>query len=341
MPSLTDFPGWFLIATAVAFGLVFGSFLNVVIHRLPRGENLAFPGSHCPACGAPIRGYDNIPLLSWLVLRGRARCCRAPIPGRYPLVELCGGLLAWAILELLLLERPGETPLWLAVTLFSLYLALGLGLIAAAFIDVEAMILPDELTLGGALLGLLSAPLRDEVSAVAAAPGATLLSPLGAAAVAWGDSLFGAVVGFLGIWLPFDLLYRRLRGRTGMAQGDAKLVMLAGAWFGWPGALFALLAGAVQGTVVSLALLFTKGSLEEPTLVREERAALRAALEIATGEERAALEAELAEDPLGTEPESGLLRARIPFGPFLVLALLEYLFFGPALVTLYLDWMLR
>lgn len=93
MPSLGEFPAWFLFACAVPFGLLWGSFLNVVIHRLPREESVAFPGSHCPHCGAPIRPLHNIPLVSWLVLRGRARCCGARISIRYPAVELVGGLL--------------------------------------------------------------------------------------------------------------------------------------------------------------------------------------------------------------------------------------------------------
>ncbi len=340
MLLVADLPRWFLTTTAVSLGLVFGSFLNVVIYRLPRGESVAFPGSHCPACGAPIRGYDNVPLLSYLLLRGRARCCRAPISIRYPLVELTGGLLAWSTLELVALDRPFDTPLWLGGLLFAAYLALGLGLVAAAFIDIDQMILPDEITLGGAALGLLTAPLRLDVSSVASAPWAGWLVPLGPAAVAWGDAAFGALAGFLGIYLPFDLLYRKLRGRTGMAQGDAKLVMLAGAWFGWVGALFALLAGAVQGTLGGIALLLTRGRIDEPAAVREERAALQAAIAAAEGEERAALEAALEADPLGQEPDPGALQARIPFGPFLILAIFEYLFFGPALVALYLDWTL-
>jgi leader peptidase (prepilin peptidase)/N-methyltransferase len=202
------------------------------------------------------------------------------------------------------------------------------------------MILPDEITLGGTALGLLSAPLRLEPGAIAHAPGVGGLEPLGPAAVLWGDAAFGALVGFVGIWFPFDFLYRRLRGRTGMALGDAKLVMLAGAWFGWPGALFALLAGAVQGTVAGAILLLVHGRIDEPEAVREERATLLAAIAAAEGEERAALEAELAADPLGSEPEPGILQSRLPFGPFLILAILEYLFFGPGLLARSLDWTL-
>jgi leader peptidase (prepilin peptidase)/N-methyltransferase len=340
MLTIADFPYWFLVATTVSVGLVFGSFLNVVIYRWPRSENIAFPGSHCPACSAPIHAYDNIPVLSWVILRGRARCCRARISPRYPLVELIGGLLAWAVLQMVVLRDP-FVPVWLGAVLFAVYLALGLGLVAAAFIDIEHMFLPDEITLGGAALGLLTAPLRPDVSAIARAPAAEWLeASMGPLVAAYGDAVFGALVGFFMIWIPFDVLYRALRGQTGMALGDAKLVMLAGAWFGWPGAVFALLAGAFQGTIVMAAVLLTRGSIEEPEAVRRERDELRAAIEAAEGDERARLEAELAADPLAEEPEEGVLRARLAFGPFLVLAILEHMLFGRELIGLYLDFVL-
>jgi leader peptidase (prepilin peptidase)/N-methyltransferase len=111
--------------------------LNVVIYRLPRGENLAFPASHCTSCGAPIRAIDNLPLLGWLRLGGRARCCKAPISGRYPLVELLGALLGGTLIQVAILTLPPETLLWQAGLLFAAELALGLGLLAAAFIDLS------------------------------------------------------------------------------------------------------------------------------------------------------------------------------------------------------------
>jgi leader peptidase (prepilin peptidase)/N-methyltransferase len=311
LPSLAEFPPVFLVAVAVALGLLFGSFLNVVIHRLPRGENLAFPGSHCPGCGKPIAPRDNVPVLSYLLLRGRARCCGTKISPRYPLVEAIGGLLAWAIVHVIVLELPPETSIGRAGLVFTIYFALGLGLIAAAFIDLDHMLLPDEITLGGAALGVLTVPLR---------PGATFQ-----------DSLLGAAIGFSMVWLPFIVLYARLRGQPGMGVGDAKLVMLAGAWFGWFGATFALLAGAVQATAVMLALLAVGAKPEEPAAVVEERRVLREALERAQGEEREALERDLAEDPLGSEPGPGLGAARLAFGPFIVLAILEFMLYGSLL----------
>ena len=308
MLTLADFPPAFLVTVAVALGLVFGSFLNVVIHRLPRGENLAYPASHCPGCGAPIAARDNVPILSFVLLRGRARCCKVRISPRYPLVELMGGLMALAIARAIVLELPLDTPAWKIPLVFVCFLALGLGLVAAAFIDLEHLYLPDEITLGGTLLGVASVPIRPDAS--------------------FQESLVGAVVGFLVIYVPFVFLYQKLRGRPGMGLGDAKLVMLAGAWFGWFGAVFALLAGAVQATAVTLAVLATRGKLEEPESVKEERRALHAALENAEGEEREALEREIAQDPLAEEPEPGLGGARLAFGPFIVLAILEMMLFG-------------
>jgi leader peptidase (prepilin peptidase)/N-methyltransferase len=306
--TVFDLPDWFWMGVGVSLGLVFGSFLNVVIYRLPRDENIAFPASHCTSCGTPIRAFDNLPVLGWLLLRGRARCCKAAISPRYPLVELLGGLLGGTLIQVAVLTLPLDTPLWQGGLLFVVELALGLGLIAAAFIDLSHMYLPDVLTLGGALLGLLSVPLR--------------------AGASWQDSLLGAAVGFAIVWLPFDRLHRLLRGKPGMGLGDAKLVMLAGAWFGWQGALFTLLAGALQATLAVLVIYLVRGKIEEPEAIQQERAELEQELLQATPEERALIEAELALDPLASEPETGFAKARIAFGPFLVLAVLELLAFG-------------
>jgi len=306
--TVFELPAWFWMGIGVSLGLVFGSFLNVVIYRLPRDESIAFPASHCTSCGTPIRAFDNLPVLGWLLLRGRARCCKAAISPRYPLVELLGGLLGGTLIQVAVLTLPLDTPLWQGGLLFAAELALGLGLIAAAFIDLSHMYLPDPLTLGGALLGLLSVPLRPDAS--------------------WQDSLLGAAVGFVIVWLPFDLLHRLLRGKPGMGLGDAKLVMLAGAWFGWQGAVFTLLAGALQATLAVAAIYLVRGKIDEPEAIKQERAELEQELQQASPEERAAIEAELAMDPLTSEPEAGFGKARIAFGPFLVLAVLELLVFG-------------
>jgi leader peptidase (prepilin peptidase)/N-methyltransferase len=304
---LDDLPPAFLRVVVVMLGLVWGSFLNVVIYRVPRGMSVVRPGSRCPACETPIRAWQNIPLFGWLLLRGRARCCGVRVSPRYPLVEAIGGVVALAILEAVVFRMPGETSALRASAVFVADFALALGLVAAAFIDLEHMILPDSITLGGAVLGVATASLRG---------------------MTFTESLIGAAVGFVLVWLFFVVLYSKVRGRAGMGLGDAKLLMLAGAWLGWAGALFVLGAGAIQGTIAAMVTLARQGKLEEPEAVRREREELRAELETLSPEERAEVERELAADPLADAPGEGVGQARIAFGPFLILATLECLLLG-------------
>jgi leader peptidase (prepilin peptidase)/N-methyltransferase len=294
---VADVPPWLIRATAILLGLFVGSFLNVVIVRVPREESVVSPGSHC-ICGKPISWYDNVPILSWLVLRGRARCCGARISPRYPLVEAIGALLTWAIVEVEVLSAAPANHLLPLVARAFVDVALALSLVAAAFIDLDHMYLPNAITIGGAIVALLSAGLRPDIG--------------------WARSALGLAIGFAVVWLPFIVLYRVLRGRPGMGLGDAKLLALAGAWFGWEGALFTLFAGAIQGTLASLVVVARKGKIEEPPAVVAEREAA-----LAEGEP---LDAE--NDPVALPPEPGLGASRVPFGPFLVLAALEFLLFG-------------
>jgi leader peptidase (prepilin peptidase) / N-methyltransferase len=321
----------FVRIAVFAFGLVWGSFLNVVIHRVPLEMSVVRPASHCPSCGKPIAAYHNIPVLSYVWLRGRARCCGGKMSPRYPIVELIGGALSLAVLEAVILPLPGSTPIAHAAAIYLADFALCLGLVAAAFIDAEHMFLPDSITIGGVVLGIFTATLRG---------------------LAIRDAVIGTVIGFVAIWLPFIFLYKGLLGRTGMGLGDAKLVALAGAWFGWPGAVFTLFAGAFQGTIYAgmTRLLGIEAKLPDAVLADiadlEEKAA--------AGDEEA--KKALAEDPLtedendpfiirffqrlfgrtpavapAPEPEpdeEAPPRARLPFGPFLILAILELLFAG-------------
>ena len=172
------------------------------------------------------------------------------------------------------------------------------------------MYLPDTITLGGTVLGVATATLR----------GMSLTT-----------SVLGAAVGFVMVWLPFIVVYPRIRGRHGMGLGDAKLTMLAGAWFGSLGAFFVLMAGAVQGTLGALVIYLTVGKIDEPEAVRADREELQKAA--ADGDAEAAQI--LADDPLGEEPKEGLTQARLPFGPFLILAALELLFFGERIARFY------
>lgn len=307
-------PGpWVVRVAFFVFGLLWGSFLNVVIYRAPRGMSVVRPASHCPGCGKPVRAYDNIPILSFLILRGKARCCGAKLSPRYLFVELLGGGLSLAILEVVLAPLAPETELLRASAMYAVDFALAMGLLAATFIDLEHMYLPDVITIGGAVLGIASFPLRDT----------SLL-----------DAVIGAAVGFAGVWLPFNVLYKKLRGKVGMGLGDAKLTMLAGAWFGWQGAIFALFAGALQGSLVALAVYIVRGRIDEPPAVTADREELERAA--AEGDEEA--QKALDDDPLGAAPDDGLMGARLPFGPFLILAIFEYLFFGEWLRETYFTW---
>lgn len=314
--TLAELPPLLLRVLALVFGLLWGSFLNVVIYRLPRDMSVSFPASHCPRCEKPIPAYRNIPVLSWVSQGGRAACCGVSISPRYLVVELIGGALSLAILNAVVLTMPYGTTVAHAAGIYLASLALALGLTAAVFIDLSHMIIPDRISLGGALLGLATVGIR----------GMSLT-----------ESLIGALVGFLVVWLPFGVLYPLIRGQVGMGMGDAKLTMLAGAWFGWDGAVFVLCAGAIQGTVITLLMLASGHSLEEPEAVKREREELRAELAALPEDERAELEKELGRDPLAEEPEDGLGRARIAFGPFLILAILECLLVGHERIF---DWFL-
>ena len=305
---------WLLRAFAFVWGALWGSFVNVVVYRVPREMSVVRPGSHCPACGAPVRALDNVPLLSWLVLRGKARCCGARISPRYVVVELIGAVVALGIADALLRGLPWHTSALRVGAIFLSDFALAMALVAAAFIDAEHMYLPDPITIGGALFGLATPGLR----------GLTYL-----------DVFIGAAVGFVGVWLPLVVGYKAIRGRAGMGLGDAKLVMLAGAWFGWPGAAFALFAGALQATVGAAVLLLARGKIEEPEAVRADREELTKAA--AAGDEEA--KRALAEDPLAEPPQEGFLAARLPFGPFLCLAIIEWMIAGAWIREWLMPWL--
>ncbi len=308
-----DLPNWFWLSLGGAVGLCVGSFLNVVIYRLPRGMSLSHPPSTCPGCGARIPPYLNVPVLGYVVLRGKARCCKMQMSPRYPLIELLGGVLGCSVVLARVLPDP-SLPLHIGFAHFSLYLGLCAALVAAAAIDLEHMILPDGITLGGTLVGLASAGVRPEV---------TYLS-----------STVAAAAGFVVVWLPFIWLHGKWRGYPGMGLGDAKLLALAGAWFGGLGVVFVLFGGAVQGTLFAAAALLTGRRLEEPAAVQAERREFREELEAADAEQRVELERMLELDPVLREPDGTTLGARIPFGPFMALALIELaLFYEPISVA--------
>lgn len=316
--TLADFPLWFVRGFAFLFGLLWGSFLNVVIYRVPLGMSVSKPPSHCPACKKPVRAWQNVPVFSWLLLRGRSACCGAKISVRYPLVELIGGVLSLGIVELCVLPLPHPTTsIARAGAIWISGLALALGLVATAFIDLEHMeILPDKANAVGAVLGVATMSLRGG---------------------SWVDGLLGIGAG-LAVGGGINLLYKWLRGRSGFASGDTVLLGVLGAWFGWQGAMFGLLAGAIQGSVIILLVRVFGGKIEEPTTVTEEREQILAEIEQLPEEEREqAMKEWRAEDELADAPGEGM-QAALPFGPFIALAGLELLLFGGTLEDLLYLW---
>jgi leader peptidase (prepilin peptidase)/N-methyltransferase len=213
-------PGLLLAGVA---GLLVGSFLNVVVHRLPRGESIVFPGSHCPSCGAPIAPRDNLPVVSWILLSGKCRTCRARIALRYPVLELANGVL-WAFS---FRQAPSWGDLGTAVFLCSSCLAL-------LAIDADFQILPDAITLPGIAVGLALSffSLRR--------------TPL--------QALAGAALGAGGLFLV-AFLYEKIAHQEGMGLGDVKMLGMIGAMLGPWGVLVTVLAASVSGSLVGVALI--------------------------------------------------------------------------------------
>jgi leader peptidase (prepilin peptidase)/N-methyltransferase len=220
LPEPASYP---FLLYALAVGLIVGSFLNVVIHRVPRGASVAWPGSTCPWCSGKIAARDNIPIFSWLLLRGRCRKCSAPISARYPAVEALTGAL--------FLAAAFRFPSWTAWLPAAVLCALA---IALATIDVEHLLLPDAITFTGMVLGLALQPwIR----------GVTIL-----------EALLGLVLGAGGLFLLAEA-WLWLRGEEGLGLGDAKLLGMFGAFLGWQGAVATLVLGSIAGATVGLGML--------------------------------------------------------------------------------------
>lgn len=252
------------IGLAVIFtlaGAAVGSFLNVCIGRIPEGLSIVTPPSRCPKCGHPIRFYDNIPVVSFLLLGGKCRDCRDRISFRYPLVEVLTALSAW-----LLFHRFGLTPAFFAVFVFVC------TLIVISFIDFDHQIIPHRLTLSGI--------------------------PLFAVLAVWFMGLT-EIEAFLGIMIGAGTLYfvavyyEALTGREGMGGGDVNLLAMLGAFLGWKSLLFILLISSLLGAAVGLVFILFKGKD---------------------------------------------MKYAVPFGPFLCIAAVVYLFFGDDLVALLLSF---
>lgn len=245
-----QFP-WLYLTLVTLLGLLVGSFLNVVIHRLPimlerswqqefhsyfhpeqaappssAPYNLVLPRSACPHCGHQIRAWENIPLISWLCLRGRCSQCQAAISPRYPLVELVSGVMTLVIA----LQLPAGLQQWSAILL-------GWVLLALTCIDLDKMLLPDQLTLPLLWLGLL----LNSQSLFVALP----------------DAVFGAAAGYLVLWSLY-WGFKLLTGKEGMGYGDFKLLAALGAWLGWQALPLILILASCVGAVVGIGLLLLR-----------------------------------------------------------------------------------
>ena len=252
---LVTLPPPALIAIAAVLGLLVGSFLNVVIHRLPRmmeadwlaqaaelrGEaaperpryNLMVPRSACPQCGTPIAAWHNVPVLSWLLLRGRCAHCAAPIPVRYPLVEALTGVLAACAVA-----RYGATAAGAGALILTFFL------VALAFIDLDTQLLPDDMTLPLLWIGLAF--------------------NLGGTFVPIADAVIGAMAGYGILWAVY-WAFKLATGKEGMGYGDFKLLAALGAWFGWQALPSIILLASVVGATVGIAMIvFARHKREVP-----------------------------------------------------------------------------
>jgi leader peptidase (prepilin peptidase)/N-methyltransferase len=245
------------------FGAMVGSFLNVVIFRLPNeGESVIFPASHCPKCGTRLHWFENIPILSWLALRGKCRTCNAPISVQYPVVEMAMALLSGALYRNL-------GPTFVAVYYF-LFVA---ALLVIIFIDLHHQIIPDVISLPGIVIGFIG----------------SFFNPL----VTWQQAGLGVLIGG-GILYAVAAGYVLLTGKDGMGGGDIKLLAMIGAFLGWQSLLYVVFASSLVGSVIGgLSLLLQKKSSQ----------------------------------------------TRIPFGPFLSLAALSWLFFQDGILAAW-QWYL-
>ncbi len=216
-----------IYAISIIFGGMIGSFLNVCIYRLPKEESIVWPGSHCPHCQKPIRFYDNIPVVSYLLLRGKCRYCRGLISIQYPLVE---GITALSALFLIMRVGPSLS--------FLFYFAFIAALIVITIIDLYYQIIPDVISLPGIGVGLLASLLVPEIT--------------------FWNSLIGILLGGGSLFLVATL-YQWLFKREGMGGGDVKLLAMIGAFLGWKAVIVTILLSSLIGSITGIFIMVLKG----------------------------------------------------------------------------------
>jgi leader peptidase (prepilin peptidase)/N-methyltransferase len=295
---------------AFAWGAIWGSFANVVIHRMPLGLSVVRPRSRCPSCEHPISGFDNIPVLSYLLLRGKCRHCKAPFSPRYLMVELLAGMLSFATFMTtvhvpLVAGQAGDPIAW------QLSLLVCLALLVVVFVDLDHWIIPDAIVLPMTAIGIVVAVVlpqtRGDAPTFAGLP-SQVSSGLGA--------VLAAAAGY-GVFAGIRWLYLRTRGIEALGLGDAKLLAMVGAWTGPVGLCWTVGAGAVQGLLVAVPMLLLGKTIANVDL----------------------------HEAHGDEPELGgpnderpVMGRHVPFGPFLGIAALEYVLLGSQIDAL-LVWL--
>ena len=239
-------------AIGFILGLALGSFLNVCISRLPNHESIVHPRSRCPQCKAPIRWHDNIPLLSWILLRGRCRNCSAHISSRYPAVEALTAVLFVAVT-------------WHDGLSFALAfdIAFAAAILALIFVDAEHMILPNAITYPGILFALLTRILVPYLAGPAHFDDLSQLQNFFPGLPVWAVSLIGAAIGALvgggSLWL-MGFLWEKLRGVEAMGFGDVKMMLMVGVFLGWRLTILTILLGALTGSIVGVLIMVRRGS---------------------------------------------------------------------------------
>jgi leader peptidase (prepilin peptidase)/N-methyltransferase len=230
------------------FGLIIGSFLNVCIYRIPLKKSIAFPGSACPNCGAAIRPYDNIPVLSYLFLRGKCRGCGTPISLQYPLVELLSGIIFYGCARTWEFSSPTYVN--------SLFLCIILVLV---FTDFHHRILPNVLTIPGTLLGILLSPfqIQNLYFGVLDVRVASLLNLSNMSiAMPWIGSILGAIFGGGSLFLV-GYFFEKIRKKQGLGMGDVKMMALVGAFLGYRLTLLTIFAGSLIGSILGIVLILS------------------------------------------------------------------------------------
>lgn len=218
---MENMPNWLTYFASILFGLILGSFVNVIILRLPKGQSLVHPNSRCPQCKKAIRWWDNIPVLSFLLLRGKCRNCHKAISFRYPVIEALMGLLF-----LTCRIHQGWTPV-----LFFRDWPLMMLLVSVAFIDLEHHIIPDELSLGGLVLGLATCWAAPQLG--------------------WKSSILGALFGF-SVFYALAWSYQRVRKVDGLGGGDIKFLATIGAFLGPAGVVATIFVSSIAGSLVGI-----------------------------------------------------------------------------------------